>query len=272
MPPMMTNEDQAPSANPGTGYRVPNRVELPHPRSQPPLWQDAGGHAGLSQKMFPTPMQANRRWKRSSHGRWRDWAILLGLWLLILLAAAAIILRFVDETEPSAAQPGVRAAAVSDQPRPLPVVPNGLAATRDPLDEDDPLPEPARRYEPAPPAATPALKQAPVTTALARTAPAGARPVKSEPVAAKPTRTEQVKPAPGAESAAPQPGAQQIMPAKAGGSMPDVITSLALPASLVHPEPAPRSTGSAPAAATRKAAPVCSDALQAMQLCGTHAP
>jgi hypothetical protein len=269
MSPMMPRKEQPPGADPRTGYRVSNRVEPSQLRSRLPIGQDTGH----SQHAYYRPAATHGEWKSSANGRWRDRAILFGLWLLIMLVAIAIGLRFLEETDPSKMR-SMRAEALagldSAPARTPSIVRPDLAAVDDEF--DDPLPEAARRDVPAAAAATATPQDRPLTPAAIRQAIATARSAREGFTDAAEPGPEAVKtrPAPSlpnVQPALPVTPARPAMPAEMRESGPDATASLGLATSPARRAPALHGAAANPNSVEQKRTPACSEALQAMQLC-----
>ena len=135
-------------------YQPQDRVEVQPGMSFNP-------YASVGQTPYPQafPGFAGRPERQ---GRWREYGILLGLWLLVMLVAAVIGMRFLDLSA-GAARPddygrGTVAPATPAGPPGLPT--SRLAEDDDPF--DDPLPG-----LPQAPAAKPAATSTPATNAAA---------------------------------------------------------------------------------------------------------
>lgn len=273
MSPMIPRKEQPPGVDPRTGYRVSNRVEPSQLRSRLPIGPDAG----RSQHAYYRPTAPHDAWKSSTNGRWRDRAILFGLWLLIMLVATAIGLRFLDETDRAKMRPvpADALAGLNSLPARMPSVvrPDFAPAT----DEfDDPLPEPAGSGVPgsAPTGAT--SPERPLTPAAIREALAAARSARegfADSAAPGPeaVRTRQTPTLPNVEPALPVAPVRPAMPAEVRGAGPDAAASLALTASPARRAPALRGAGAMANSVEQKRTPACSEALQAMQLCNVTA-
>jgi hypothetical protein len=166
------NSDPGPAAGnaPGAGYGLPNQA-APLPRQ----WQLQRGmvplppraNAGVQQQFYPVAA-GPADWRPAPATRPTERAILVGLWLLVMLTAVAIGLRFLDlsaltVTPTDLAVRPAAAAGAADAARAAAYA--AILANDDPM-FDDPVPAPAPL-----PAAAP-LPPAPVRLA----APAAARP------------------------------------------------------------------------------------------------
>lgn len=267
---MMPRKEELPGADPRTGYRVSNRIEPSHLRTRMPMGQPRGH----SQNVFYQPMTAHGAWKQSADGRWRDRAILFGLWLLVLLVATAIGLRFLDETDPSVtAFTGEDAATTAGLRRPLIdrplVMPDDLSGVSDAFDEL--LPEPAGGDGLAAAPTTALLQEQRLAPAALGEGPSPANSSRTNP--AEPARSmdamkaRQAPALPGTETALPRTSAAQRMSAEVREPEAAAAASQALPAAPVRDALALQGAGSRSGAVLQKAAPVCSAAQQAMQLC-----
>jgi hypothetical protein len=139
---MIPNEKWSSGNAPGTRYSAVNQAERQPPsQAQLELRQHAQTHDGLHQHLFPVSAAASSEWGRPIGVRWKENAILVGLWLLILLAAVAVYLRFLDETAPDAAgaMRGAAAQAMPDRSKPLPMA-SPLVDTSDPFEDSPSLP------------------------------------------------------------------------------------------------------------------------------------
>jgi hypothetical protein len=269
---MIPRKELPPGVDPRTGYRVSNRVEPSQLRSRLPLAPDAGH----SQHAYYRPTATHGEWRGSANGRWRERAILFGLWLLIMLVAIAIGLRFLEETDPSTMR-SVRAEALAgldSLPARTPsIVRPDFAAADDGF--DDPLPEAARRGAPAAAAAVTtavATQERPSTPAAIREALATARSAREGMADAMEPRPETVRtrPAPLLPNVEPGSPMTPTRPAMAGqmrDAGADAAASLAQAASPARRVPELRGAAAITETAEQKRTPACSEALQAMQLC-----
>jgi hypothetical protein len=132
-----------------------------------------------------------------------EFAALLGLWLLVALAAVAIALRFMDLSsvlvKPGHPEPGAASAEAAAQAvRMASYLPRSAAVSDDPF--DDPLPAPVSAADPATPAA-------PVQSPAAATRPASSAPTLARAPAAGETPGAQVPLRAAVPEAAAQPSA-----------------------------------------------------------------
>nr|WP_314628660.1 hypothetical protein [uncultured Noviherbaspirillum sp.] len=246
-----------------------NRVEPSQLRSRLPIGPDPG----RSQHAYYRPTATHGEWKGSANGRWRDRAILFGLWLLIMLVAIAIGFRFLEETDPSKMR-SVRAEALAGMdslPARTPsMVRPDYAAVDDAF--DDPLPEAASRGVPAATAVAAMPPERPLPPAAIREALAAARSARegfADAMEPRPdaVKTRQAPSLPNAEPGSPVMPVRPAMPAQVREAGTDTAASLAQAASPARRAPALRGAAAITDTAEQKRAPACSDALQAMQLC-----
>jgi hypothetical protein len=191
------NSDPGPAAGnaPGSGYGLPNQA-APLPRQ----WQLQRGmaplppraNASVQQQFYPAAAGA-ADWRPAPATRPTERAILVGLWLLVMLTAVAIGLRFLD------------LSALTVTPTDLAVRPAAAAGAADAaraaayaaiLANDDPM------FDDPVPAAAP-LPPAPVRLA----APVAARPGVGLAAAAALAPEKPAKPAPAVIAQAGHPGA-----------------------------------------------------------------
>ena len=264
MPSMIPRKELPPGVDPRTGYRVSNRVEPSQLRSRLPIGPDAGH----SQHAYYRPTAVHGEWTGPANGRWRDRAILFGLWLLIMLVAIAIGLRFLEETDPSKMR-SMRAeasAGLDSLPARTPSIARpDFAAVDDAF--DDPLPEAARRGVPAAAPQEQPLTPAAIRDALAAARSAGAGIADAMEPRPEAVRTRQAPSPTNAEPALPVMPARPAMPAQVRESVPDAAASLAQAPSPARRAPALRGAAAMTDSADQKRAPACSEVLQAMQLC-----
>lgn len=140
------------------GYQPQDRVEVQPGMSFNP-------YVSVGQTPYPQAFPGSAGWPQRQ-GRWREYGILLGLWLLVMLVAAVIGMRFLDLSA-GAAKPddyGRAATAPVTPASTTPALPTSrLVEDDDPF--DDPLPE-----LPQAPAAKPAAISTPAVTAAAAAA------------------------------------------------------------------------------------------------------
>jgi hypothetical protein len=176
----MTNSNAHPQGganDPGTdGYRPSNRVD-PLPRQwQQRLRQPAPARAFVHETLYPASAGA---WQPKPARR-TEFSALLGLWLLVVLAAVAIALRFLDLSSVSAGPRPLERGAVGAEPteppaRMTPYLIRSVAESDDPFDDPAPasttIATPAMPAAPVPPraaaaeiaASAPMLTRAPAT-------------------------------------------------------------------------------------------------------------
>jgi hypothetical protein len=197
-----SNAEQPASPRSSPGYGLPNKAaplprqwQLPQPQTPVPRSQ------GSMQHLYPGPAGAGD-WRQAMPSRRMERAILLGLWLLVMLAAIAIGLRMFDLSTITAplAEPPARAPVPADAANAMRSAP--LAAARP--DDSDPFddivapvpPPPLPESLPAPPP-MPATRLTPAATlAIERpsTPRAAARRASREPVCADAIRAMQLCP------------------------------------------------------------------------------
>jgi hypothetical protein len=195
------NSDPGPAAGnaPGSGYGLPNQTApLPRQwqlqRGMAPLPPRANANASVQQQFYPAAAGA-ADWRPTPATRPTERAILVGLWLLVMLTAVAIGLRFLDlsalTVTPTdlAVRPAAAAAAAADAGR--------AAAYAAVLANDDPM------FDDPVPAAAP-LPPAPVPVRLA--APTAARPGVGLAASAALAPEKPAKPAPAVIAQAGRPG------------------------------------------------------------------
>lgn len=203
------------------GYRPQERIEV---QSRIPFNPYIGRHHALyPQGVSISPGRVERQ------GKWREYGILVGLWLLVTLVAVAIGFRILEQSGD---------AVGSDRHGHATAGPDVLADRAAPgpsmlIADDDPFDTPLPGL-PLMPAASAASLSTPTATAAAV---AGASLRESSDIAD--VRTLQPKAAAAAPIVAPVPAARR-----------------------------PTSTAAMPAAVATRAPVVCSPALSAMQLCG----
>jgi hypothetical protein len=121
-------------------------------------------YAGLGQASYlqAFPASAGSAGWRKPRRRWREYGILLGLWLLVLLAAGVIGIRVLDlDAGPAKPDNYGRVSATPATPaRPPALAPSKLAADDDPFDDPVPALPPVA-------AATPATIATPTATTAA---------------------------------------------------------------------------------------------------------
>ena len=127
-------------------------------------------YAGQGQALYPHAFPAAAGW-RKREDRWRDYGILLGLWVLVLLVAVAVGVRALERSA-GAAGPDVfpRAATTpASRASPAAFAISRLTADDDPFDDSLPsLPQataPARM--PAPAETATAVASTPVSSDIA---------------------------------------------------------------------------------------------------------
>lgn len=135
-------------------YQRQDRVEV-----QPGMSFDP--YASLGRTPYPQAFPASGGWPKRQ-GRWREYGILLGLWLLVMLVAVAIGFRALDLS--------VEAARPDEYGRPSAATPTRTSAPALPAsrlaEDDDPFDDPLPGL-PQAPAAKPAAISTATTTAAA---------------------------------------------------------------------------------------------------------
>jgi hypothetical protein len=202
-----SNAGQPAGARSSPGYNLPNKAtplprqwQLPQPQKPVPRSQ------GSMQHFYPESPGAGD-WRQAVPSRRMERATLLGLWLLVMLAAIAIGLRMFDLSTIAAppAEPPARAPVSADAAHAMRSA--ALATARpddsDPFDDIAPLPpQPLPEHLPAPPPMPappmPATRLTPAATlAIERPAtpqPAATRRASREPVCADAIRAMQLCP------------------------------------------------------------------------------
>lgn len=133
-------------------YQPRDRVEL---RPDAPF----NPYAGLGQALYPHTFSGSAAWNKRQ-GRWREYGILIALWLLVLLVAGVIAIRVLDLSAGAPRQDDYDRASVAPHNR---ADATALRASR--LDaDDDPFDDPLPALPPVK-AATPASITAPTASA-----------------------------------------------------------------------------------------------------------
>ena len=96
-------------------------------------------YAGPGRALYPQAFNGMPD-RRKRQGRWHEYGVLVGLWLLVILVAAVVIVRFLDLSEGTVRPVDYRHAGVSPAIRDSRAAPatSAIAAEDDPF--DDPLP------------------------------------------------------------------------------------------------------------------------------------
>ena len=199
-----SDAEKSVAGGPGPGYGLPNKA-APLPRQwqmPPPQGPLPHGRNGM-QHFYPGPAGAGG-W-RPAPPRRMERAILLGLWLLVMLAAVAIGMRMLDlsavaappvHTPPrplasddaanaiTTMRSGVLAAARSRESDPFDDAPPDLSPAPAPLPEPVPVPEPLPALTEAPARPAPTAPAAPAA-ALAVERPAAPPPALAAPQASR---------------------------------------------------------------------------------------
>jgi hypothetical protein len=164
-----SNAEQPAGSGSGPGYGLPNKASpLPRQWQLPPPQSPVPRSQGGKQHFYPGPPGAGN-WRQATSSRRMERAILLGLWLLVMLAAIAIGLRMLDLSAIAAPQAELPARAQASVDVANAMRSAALAAARagdsDPFDNIDPTPLPPPLPEPLPaPTPMPAARLIPAAT------------------------------------------------------------------------------------------------------------
>ena len=119
--------------------------------------------AGPGRPLYPQAVPAAPGWHKRQ-GRWREYGVLVGLWLLVMLVAAAVVFRFLDLSAEAARpdQYGRADAAPASSASQAALPASRMAADDDPFDDTLPV---------LPPPASPAPMPTSVSTSAPMSAP-----------------------------------------------------------------------------------------------------